>query len=336
MNGGLHFPPCRYTGLIELTSRENNMKKAILGSILLAATVTAHADFRITGGSNVPFDSYEDAFARMEIFFKGDPNHYSVCGSTLINPTTVVTAAHCVDSNIESITLNFKNGVTRVAAGFKRHGGFSMNNVQAGNDIAIVYFNKRVPFKPMVIPTMDEYNFVASRHMVVDVIGFGTSTPYSGDEVNPGKVSHYLKAARVTMATVSECRSAENGMYTASNIMCTLDRNTAGTCQGDSGGPIFYTDSNTGNKVLLGITSFGEGCGQYMVPDYYTNMAWQRKAGVLDNAGASYTLNTTYSDEGDIEQPEAPAPEKGKAKGGSGSMGLGLALLGLIGRRFKK
>lgn len=34
------------------------------------------------------------------------------------------------------------------------------------------------------------------------------------------------------------------------------------TCQGDSGGGLYVFDSNINKYVIVGITSYGDGCGQ--------------------------------------------------------------------------
>ncbi len=41
------------------------------------------------------------------------------------------------------------------------------------------------------------------------------------------------------------------------------------TCQGDSGGGIYAYDINMSKYVVVGITSYGEGCGRYGKPGYF-------------------------------------------------------------------
>jgi secreted trypsin-like serine protease len=41
------------------------------------------------------------------------------------------------------------------------------------------------------------------------------------------------------------------------------------TCQGDSGGGIYAYDSNVSKYVVVGITSYGEGCARYGKPGYF-------------------------------------------------------------------
>jgi hypothetical protein len=49
---------------------------------------------------------------------------------------------------------------------------------------------------------------------------------------------------------------------------------TVDTCNGDSGGPLFavYNDGNVERHVLIGVTSFGRGCAEYMFPGVYSRV----------------------------------------------------------------
>ena len=44
------------------------------------------------------------------------------------------------------------------------------------------------------------------------------------------------------------------------------------TCQGDSGGPLMMF-SSTNQWILVGLTSYGEGCARPMSPGVYTRVA---------------------------------------------------------------
>lgn len=51
--------------------------------------------------------------------------------------------------------------------------------------------------------------------------------------------------------------------------LCALDSTT---CQGDGGGPIFTYHSESGVSTLVGVTSWGVGCGPHL-PSVYTRIA---------------------------------------------------------------
>lgn len=57
------------------------------------------------------------------------------------------------------------------------------------------------------------------------------------------------------------------------SVLCAgLYHGNVDTCQGDSGGPLFI-HSPASAPVLVGITSFGEGCAQAFKPGVYTRIA---------------------------------------------------------------
>lgn len=45
------------------------------------------------------------------------------------------------------------------------------------------------------------------------------------------------------------------------------------SCQGDSGGPLFPDNNNSNKATVVGIVSFGIGCGN-KVPSIYTRVAY--------------------------------------------------------------
>jgi secreted trypsin-like serine protease len=40
------------------------------------------------------------------------------------------------------------------------------------------------------------------------------------------------------------------------------------TCQGDSGGGLYFYDSTLNKYIVVGVTSYGDGCAQYARPGY--------------------------------------------------------------------
>ena len=74
-------------------------------------------------------------------------------------------------------------------------------------------------------------------------------------------------------------------------MMCAGGNGGADTCKGDSGGPLFGTDPDSGELVLVGITSWGRECGDGGV---YTRVAkfqdWLcRESGVMCKTTCSCT-----------------------------------------------
>lgn len=57
---------------------------------------------------------------------------------------------------------------------------------------------------------------------------------------------------------------------------CALDpEGQRDSCQGDSGGPMqIFADPNSGIATVVGIVSFGVGCGSSTIPGIYTRVAY--------------------------------------------------------------
>lgn len=43
---------------------------------------------------------------------------------------------------------------------------------------------------------------------------------------------------------------------------------------GDSGGPLVYQPRRTNQWILIGVTSYGYGCGRYLFPGIYSSVAY--------------------------------------------------------------
>lgn len=115
-----------------------------------------------------------------------------------------------------------------------------------------------------------------NRHLFV--AGWGVA-----DE-NAEKIQTQALVARMKLVDTADCAkmiSLPNSDVRKS-VVCAVGENfLSDTCQGDSGGPL-YSDIN-GQQVLLGIVSYGEGCGNHVkksvlgfnkeIPGVYTRVA---------------------------------------------------------------
>ncbi|KAF2360226.1 Serine proteases trypsin domain [Trinorchestia longiramus] len=98
------------------------------------------------------------------------------------------------------------------------------------------------------------------------VLGWGQTALFG-----PG--SDVLRHAKVPILSASKCEEVHTALNMTENMLCAGDLDASkDTCKGDSGGPLLCEDRKDGEKVhwvVVGVTSFGVGCGQLGV---YTNV----------------------------------------------------------------
>ncbi|GBG83026.1 hypothetical protein CBR_g36645 [Chara braunii] len=96
--------------------------------------------------------------------------------------------------------------------------------------------------------------------------------------------SAYLMAATVDYLPNScgKYKKPDTNEYVSSLMVCAgCPNGKVDTCQGDSGGPLTVVSASKGCPILVGFTSFGEGCADPNYPGVYTRassqVAWLEK-----------------------------------------------------------
>ena len=98
--------------------------------------------------------------------------------------------------------------------------------------------------------------------------GFGVISGFG--EMETGLNSNDLLWARIEMLSKSKCKRGPNRDELTGNMIC-AGGGKVDSCQGDSGGPLIV---NIERKLtLVGVTSWGYGCGIEGSPGVYTKVA---------------------------------------------------------------
>ncbi|XP_068229151.1 trypsin-1-like [Palaemon carinicauda] len=118
-----------------------------------------------------------------------------------------------------------------------------------------VNINDRV--KPICLPDLSK-----------DYSGFVAVTTGWGSVSEGGPLSSVLNEVEVAILTREECDSYYPSRITDRMICAGYPEGGKDRCAGDTGGPLVVRDDD-GRWVLLGLASWGDGCGQPNAPGVY-------------------------------------------------------------------
>lgn len=233
----------------------------------LAALVLPAQASAVVGGTAVQPGNYQFVVA------VGDTEG-PFCGGTLIAPSVVLTAAHCLTEEPTALDrLRVLVGSPRISAGLGAHDATHLVGVTA------VYIHPKFDEQSMrydaaLLVLEHPATGVPTVAMAETVLRAGTTVSAAGwgktQERGPSTPDR-LRAVVLKVGTTSECRrgNAIDGGYFAPSMMCASNPGRD-TCSGDSGGPL--VGKSNGQTVLVGITSFGYGCAEDGHPGVYTRV----------------------------------------------------------------
>ncbi|MFE4216955.1 S1 family peptidase [Streptomyces sp. NPDC056844] len=245
--------------------------------IPLGPPALAAADSIIVGGKPVAVaDSpWTVALSSRDRF--GGTRAGQFCGGVAIEPTKVLTAAHCLREDVLGASVSEIQDL-RVIAGRDELSGPGGQEISVrsswvnpgydphtnAGDLAVLTLARALP-ENSVIPMAGAGNAAYEPGTEAAVYGWGDTTGY-------GAYASGLHAATVRVLPDSDCARAypggTQGAYDASSMLCAGD--TAGgrdACQGDSGGPL------VARGRLIGLVSWGSGCGSPGSPGVYTRVS---------------------------------------------------------------
>jgi trypsin len=248
---------------------------AVTAALTVPAAAAPRAHPSIVGGA--PANPIQFPYA-VAIFRKGHMH----CSGSVIAPTKVLTAGHCVDgfnlANFQVIVgrpnlRHVASGQTIGVASGRVHPDFDQT---ALHDVAVLTLAQPTSVTPIALATPDQNNATTSPGAGLQVAGYGATKPF-GAHLSP-----FLKTTVEIVRNDRRClRAYSRDLFAPESMICALGarRKHSGrfkihtsACSGDSGGPL-VANTPTG-PVEVGTVSYGGAlCGLPSAPSVYSRVS---------------------------------------------------------------
>jgi secreted trypsin-like serine protease len=240
-----------------------------------AAPAAPRARASVVGGGRA--DPAQWPFA-VAIFRKGHMH----CSGSVIGPTKVLTAGHCLDgfnvANLQVIvgrpTLRDTSvGQTIGVVSGRVHPDFEQTGL---HDVAVLNLASPTSVTPIALATPDQNNAATPVGAQLRVAGYGATNPFGTH------LSGFLKATIEQSRSDNRCLKAyTRDLFAPESMICALGalkkkpgrfKIHTSACSGDSGGPL-VADTATG-PVEVGTVSYGGAlCGLPAAPTVYSRVS---------------------------------------------------------------
>lgn len=236
---------------------------------------------KIVGGHNAKKGAYPWQVMLWE------PNLKSFCGGTILNERWIATAAHCFinynNLRWDRIVIKFgkfdrqheeeqefRTGIAD-STSIVVHPAYNRFNFD--HDLALVRLREHLQFTDYILPVcLGDRN--ATEHMLGGLpdnkLRMGTVIGW-GKLKDDGPTPRFLQEIRLPIVDQSDCVKSTEHKVTRNMFCAGYAQEILGdACHGDSGGPFLM--SHQGKWYLVGVVSWGEGCGAANKYGFYTRI----------------------------------------------------------------
>ncbi|XP_036382604.1 tissue-type plasminogen activator [Megalops cyprinoides] len=235
--------------------------------------------FRIRGGqeSDITAQPWQ---AAITFYSRRAKTQVFLCGAVLIDSCWVLSAAHCFQERHAAGALQVVMGRTFRQRNSSSEQIFSVEKYWLhqqydeetyDNDIALLKLKSDVGIcainSPEVLPAcLPEPSLVLPDWTECEISGYGKEKEFDAF------YSERVKRGRVRLWPHNLCVPERlSGRLVTQNMLCAGDtRGLDDACKGDSGGPLVCPKD--GRLTLMGLISWGDGCGKKDTPGVYTRV----------------------------------------------------------------
>jgi secreted trypsin-like serine protease len=268
-----------------------------LGSGAAVPALAGDYEAQVVGGTAVPDGKYPFVTALLDQRRGSTAYQQQFCGGTLIDEDNVLTAAHCVVNangdkmptaplrvTVGRTVLNSDQGQVRGVSRISIHRRYGE---PCGNchDAAVLKLESPVSGIEPIRLAASNQNSLERPGRTARIAGWGNTSKQSHPlYLEPDRYPNRMHEATVPIVSDARARDAYGSAYN-SDLMVAAGREGKDTCQGDSGGPMWASTPN--GRRQIGITSFGEGCGQEGNPGVYAEVNAPSIRNFITNAASN-------------------------------------------------